>query len=173
MGQSKVELFLRRIVAVAESAFNGVVAVQRAGGEPLQIERKIETIFEASHEGEAAVFGIVAALRHAGQPCFVLAVDYPLVTADLLRYLRDRGGIPTWNGRPQPLCAVWSPDLLPQLEARIEAGVFDLHTLGGQEMIPEGELRGRFGGEPLMNVNTPKELEEAERLYGERFLASR
>ena len=34
------------------------------------------------------------------------------------------------------------------------------------------ELRARFAGEPLMNVNTPQELEEAERIYG-RFLASR
>ena len=32
------------------------------------------------------------------------------------------------------------------------------------DVIEEDELRARFSGEPLMNVNTPEELEEAERL---------
>ena len=169
LGVSKVELFLDRIVAAAGPVFDEVIAVQRAGGETLHIA----TIFEEPHQQEAVLFGIVTALRHAGTACFVLAADYPLLTAEVLRDLRDRGGVPVWNGRPQPLCAVWSPDLLPRIEARIAEGVLDLHTLGRQDMIPETELRARFRGEPLMNVNTPAELEEAERLYGQRFLASR
>lgn len=169
MGVSKGELFLDRVVAAAAPVFDEVFAVQRAGAEHL----RIPTIFEDPHAQDGAVFGIVAALRHAREACFVLAVDYPLVTTDVLRALRDRAGVAEWNGRPQPLCAVWTPDFLPRLEARIAAGALDLHTLGRQDMIPETELRTRFGGEPLMNVNTPAELEEAERLYGQGFLTSR
>ena len=58
--------------------------------------------------------------------------------------------------------------MLPRLEERIAARRFDLRDVGGQEMIAESELRARFRGEPLMNVNTPEEWERAQ-----RFLASR
>jgi molybdopterin-guanine dinucleotide biosynthesis protein A len=41
-----------------------------------------------------------------------------------------------------------------------------LQPLAEQAIIAESVLRARFPGEPLMNVNTPEELEAAERLYG-------
>jgi hypothetical protein len=41
-----------------------------------------------------------------------------------------------------------------------------LRGIRERDIIPESELRQRFAGEPLMNVNTPEELGEAERLYG-------
>lgn len=176
MGAPKTTLFLERIVAVASSVFEAVLAVQRSGEDRLTVQ----TIFEEPHERDGAVFGVIAALSHAAlgarsEPakCFILAVDYPLVTSEVLTYLRDREGIPVWNGRAQPLCAVWHSTLLPRLQERIAAGTLDLHSLNGQDMIPEPELRARFAGEPLMNVNTPAELKEAEKLYGQRFLASR
>jgi molybdopterin-guanine dinucleotide biosynthesis protein A len=74
--------------------------------------------------------------------------------------------VPAWDGRPQYLCTVWDAALLPRIEERIAAGRFDLHDLLEQEIIEESELRRRFGGEPLMNVNTPEELAAAERWYG-------
>jgi molybdopterin-guanine dinucleotide biosynthesis protein A len=164
MGESKVELFLERIVAAARPVFDEVIAVQR----PNIAMMNICTIFEEPHEHEAAIFGVARALRDANGKAFLLAVDYPLITSDVLRYLRDREGLPVWNDQPQPLCAVWDAALLPRLDERIAAHRFDLRTLGGQEMIAESELRARFPGEPLLNVNTPEEWQRAQ-----RFLASR
>ncbi|MGZ5434271.1 MAG: molybdenum cofactor guanylyltransferase, partial [Thermoanaerobaculia bacterium] len=71
-------------------------------------------------------------------------------------------------GRPQPLCAVWDAALLPRIEERIARGALDLRGAAETEIIPESELRVRFPGEPLLNVNTPEEWERAQ-----RFLASR
>ena len=164
MGASKVELFLDRIVAAATPVFDEVIAVHRADGETLPIR----TIFEEPHENEAAIFGVVRALRDAGGACFILAVDYPFITTAALRYLRDRGGVPVWNDVPQPLCAVWDASALPRIEARIAAGAYDLRGAIDREMIPEPELRARFGGAELLNVNTPEDWER-----GQRFLASR
>jgi len=164
MGSSKVELFLEHVVAAARPVFDDVLAVHRAGA----ASTNIRTIFEEPHEDEAAIFGVARALRDANGKAFLLAVDYPLITADVLRYLAGRGGMPVWNGEPQPLCAVWDAALLPRIAERIAAHRYDLRTLGGQEMIPESELRARFRGEPLLNVNTPEEWERAQ-----RFLASR
>lgn len=163
MGESKMELFLDRVLAAARPVFEDAIAVQRHGDEALYFR----TIFEEPHEHEGAIFGVQCALRDAGAKCFILAVDYPLITTDVLRYLRDREGVPEWNGRAQPLCAVWDPAVLARIEQRIAAGARDLHGAIEQEIIPESELRPRFAGEPLLNVNTREEWERAQ-----GFLAS-
>lgn len=169
MGSSKTELFLSRVVAAASLVFDEVIAVQRAGGEAAAIR----TIFEDAHDGDGAIFGVARALRDAEGEAFILAVDYPLITADVLRFLRDERRVAVWNGRKQVLCAVWSASLLPRLGERIAARRYDLQALAEQEIIREPELRSRFSGEPLMNVNTPAELAAAEELYGKGFLAPR
>src|ERR1041385_2076503 len=77
---------LGRVVAAASGAFDRVIAVQRPVGEAVEIE----TIFEEPHEDEAPIFGVAAAIRHANAKCFVIAVDYPLLTAEGLRDLATR-----------------------------------------------------------------------------------
>ena len=153
MGVSKTELFLDRIAAAATPVFDEVVAVQRADGEGASVR----TIFEEPHEHEGAIFGVARALRDARDRAFILAVDYPYLTSDVLRFLRDDGRVPVWDRQPQPLCAVWATEALPRIEQRIARGAFDLRGLLDREMIEESELRARFAGEPLRNVNRPEE----------------
>jgi molybdopterin-guanine dinucleotide biosynthesis protein A len=70
--------------------------------------------------------------------------------------------VPRWNGKLQMLCAGYSTSLLTRFEPRIAAGQLNLHGLTDNlEEVEEEELRARFPGEPLMNVNTPDELREA------------
>jgi len=156
MGQSKPEMFLERVTAAARDAFDEVIVVDRA--------------FEGPHDDDGPIFGIRAALRH-GRTGFILAVDYPLITAEVLRYVRDRGGVPVWRDKPQALCAVYDAALLTLIESRIAERRFQVRGLI-EELIPESELRARFAGEPLLNVNTPEELQEAM-AFDERLLASR
>jgi molybdopterin-guanine dinucleotide biosynthesis protein A len=173
MGSSKAELFLDRVVAAASPVFDEVLAVNRHDAEPL----RTRTIFEDVHEGEGALFGIARALADARGRCFIIAVDYPLVTSELLQFLAMQfeesaaaALVPEWDGMPQPLCAGWDAELaLPIVERRIAMGDCELRSLIaelGAVMIPEADLRARFSGEPLMNVNTPEELAAAERWYG-------
>ena len=159
MGESKVRLFLPRVVAAARPVFDRVVAVQRAGGEPAGIE----TIFEDEHAERAPVFGVARALAHANADCFILGVDYPLITAEVLRYIAQRLGVPRWNGKLQTLCAAYRASAGPAIGERIAAGRYDLRGLvDSAAIIEEDELRTRFAGEPLMNVNTPEEWERAK-----------
>lgn len=171
MGSPKREVmfegatFLDRVAEAARGAFEEVFAVQRAGGEE---GRGLKTVFEDSHEQEAPVFGVAAAIGHARQRCFVIAVDYPLLRSDLLRTLRSRFEqsdklllAPSWSGKVQMLCAGYDPALLPRLERRIAEGRLDLRTVADEseaEILSEDELRRQFSGEPLSNVNTPEEL---------------
>jgi len=173
MGRSKLDIdfggatFLDRAVRAARAAFDDVVAVQRPGGGRLPIA----TIEEEPHDEEAAMFGLLAALRHAKATCFVLAVDYPLIDADVLRFLRGRVArstssivVPRWSGKLQMLCAGYAYDVEPLVAERIAERRYDLRGLArGAEIIEEDEVRSRFGGEPLLNVNTPEELESAMR----------
>ena len=173
MGRSKLDIdfggatFFDRAVAAARGVFDRVVAVQRTGGGKLPIE----TIEEERHDDEAAIFGVLAALRHAKSTCFVLAVDYPLIDAGVLRFLRARVArskssivVPRWGGKLQMLCAGYAYDVEPLVAEHIAARRYDLRGLArGAEIIEEDELRARFAGEPLMNVNTPEELESAMR----------
>lgn len=178
MGRSKLDLpfggstFARIVIDAAKPVFDAVIAVQRADGGPL---REAPTIFEPEHNDAAPIFGVARAVEHARGKCFVLAVDYPLMTTDILRFLHERFVatqapmlVPMWRGRAQMLCAGYSPAVLPLIGARIEAGRFDLRGMideSGAAILSEESLRARFDGEPLMNVNTPAELEEAESLY--------
>jgi molybdopterin-guanine dinucleotide biosynthesis protein A len=158
LGRSKAELFLPNIAAAARPAFARVVAVQRPGGRAAPID----TIFDEG--GDAPVFGVLAALRHARGRCFILATDYPLLTTPLLRDLRRRFEqsaapmlVPLAHGVPQMLCAGYAPELLPRIQQRVAEGKLDLRGL-----LPDAETVA-IEGKLLLNVNTPAELAEAER----------
>jgi len=175
MGRSKLDVeiggatFLRRVIDAARAVFDDVRAVQRPGGDAID---GVPTIFEPPHDGDGPIFGVLAALRDSRRRCFVLAVDYPLIDVGLLRYVRERAEasraalvVPRWDGKLQLLCAAWSPELRPLVASRIAEGRYDMRALIAEaEVIEEEELRTRFHGEPLMNVNTPEELEKAARL---------
>jgi molybdopterin-guanine dinucleotide biosynthesis protein A len=177
MGQPKPEVpfgdttLLGRVVSAAGAAFEHVIAVQRPGGDAAAIE----TIFEEPHEGEAPIFGVAAAIRHAEAKCFVIAVDYPLLTAVALRALRASfeaseapALVPVWNGIPQVLCAGYSPALLPQIDAKLAARQYDLQSLAG------AAERVEVSGETWRSVNTIEELQEVRRWYEQqRLLAFR
>jgi molybdopterin-guanine dinucleotide biosynthesis protein A len=166
MGHSKTELFLDRVASVAAEVFEQVMAVQRYGG----ATASIPTIYETPHDDQAPVFGVARALDHARERCFILAVDYPLITVDILNYLRSRFETsnalllaPIWSGKTQMLCAGYAPELLPRIEQRIAAKRYDLRGVAADaeaEILAEDELRAKFEGEPLMNVNTISDLRD-------------
>jgi molybdopterin-guanine dinucleotide biosynthesis protein A len=174
MGRPKIDVpfgvstFLARTVAAARPVFDRLIAVQRAGGEGVE---GLPTIFEPPREAQAPVFGVWRALEDAKGRCFILAIDYPLLTSEVLGYLAGRASqsaaemvVPRWNGKLQMLCAGYSASLLTRFEPRIAAGQLNLRSLTGDlDVIEEEDLRARFPGEPLMNVNTPEELLEAAR----------
>ena len=163
MGRSKTELFFDRVASTAGKVFEDVFAVQRHGGPAAPLP----TIYESPHDDQAPVFGVACALAHASERCFVIAVDYPLITTAILRFLRDRfeGSnamllAPVWSGKTQMLCAGYDPTLLPRLQQRIDAKRYDLRGVaadGEAEILTESDLRAQFDGEPLMNVNTMAE----------------
>ncbi len=165
--------FEDRVVAAARAAFDEVVAVERAGGARRE---GLRTIFEEEREERGPIFGLERALRDAGRSRFwLLAIDYPLVTAELLGDLRRRFEaspavmlIPWWDGAPQMLCGGYSPEIGPRLETSLRAGDLRLRGLLDTlfvEQVPEAALREHHAGEPLLNVNGPADLERAREIH--------
>lgn len=163
MRQSKTNLFFDRVAAAARPVFEELVAVQRAGDEEL----KVRTIYEHPHADEGPIFGVARALEDARAPAVIMAVDYPGITSGILADLVARFEansaamlVPMWRGIAQPLCAGYRPSVLPLIESRLEQRKLDLVGL----MKDAAADTFVFDGWELLNVNTPDELREAERV---------
>jgi molybdopterin-guanine dinucleotide biosynthesis protein A len=82
------------------------------------------------HPGCGPLSGIEAALAASARPLNVfLPVDIPLLPPHFLLWMLERAAItgalvtvPRFNGRPQPLCAVYHRDLLGHITASLRAG---------------------------------------------------
>lgn len=124
--------------------------------------------------GCGSLGGIHAALFHAESPVLLVAWDMPFVPAGLLSALRARGGgadvaVPASGSKRgvEPLCAYYRPSCLPAIEARLDAGdrrVVAFYADVRVERVEPDEV-ARFGDPQrlFLNINTPGDLERAER----------
>ena len=124
--------------------------------------------------GQGSLGGIHGALVAAGGPAIIVAWDMPFVPATLLQALRDLSGeadavVPESGSKRglEPLCAWYGPGCIAPIEKRLAAD--DRRVIGFYEDIrlvrlPHGEVSRHGDPERIfMNVNTPDELDLAER----------
>lgn len=162
MGQPKVGLqlgartFLERVTGAASQAFETVEVVDARGGGV-----------------NAAIFGLAECARRAKGRFWLLGVDFPLITGEVLSYLRERFEaadeemlVPVWHQQPQMLCAGYSSKVRDTVDEQIKRGDLRMRSLLAAvrcSVVREDELRERFDGEPIWNVNTKEDLEEVRR----------
>ena len=179
MGSPKASLrlgessFLDRIAIAATPVFDEVFELTRVEAAPFGT---LPVVFEPPHDHPSPLYGILAALRHAGNAAWIIAADYPLVTSPVLRHLRARFDasdadlvMPVWEGKPQPLCAGYRASAAVPIGRRVASERFRIQDLLAElqvETVQESEIRERFGGEPLANINDPAEYERVRGAYG-------
>ncbi|MDQ6828794.1 MAG: molybdenum cofactor guanylyltransferase [Gemmatimonadota bacterium] len=126
-------------------------------------------------KGCGSLGGIHAALVHAAGAVVVVAWDMPFVPAALLAELRSLGSaadvaVPCSDSSRrgvEPLCAYYGTACIAPIEQRIDQG--DLRVIGFFDDVRVARLEAddvqRFGDPRLifLNVNTPSDLELAER----------
>jgi len=116
----------------------------------------------------APLYGVQRALEETPDRVFVLAVDLPALSADVIRLIGHRGLetrapalIPRAGGVLQPLAAVWRRKVLPVAHSRIAGGALSLHELAqeaGAEVLTEEEWRAADPfGNSFANMNTLEE----------------
>ncbi|MGK2858178.1 MAG: molybdenum cofactor guanylyltransferase [Thermoanaerobaculia bacterium] len=166
--------FADRVIGAAGSVFEQVYVVTKKG----RGEFSAPVLHEANDQVAAPIIGLDCALDHAaGDACWILGIDYPLVTAAVLSYLRERFessgaeiAVPEFASKLHMLCAGYRATTAASVKAKIAEGRLALKGLVDAHralVIREDEIVARFGRGVLMNVNTPGDLDEARKHHAE------
>ncbi len=119
--------------------------------------------------------GIHAGLKSSSSDCnLFLAVDMPFVSAELLTFLYAVAEqsdaqvvVPRTARGLQPLCAVYRRSFAAAAEQFLQAGKYKIDAVFAGlavRVVEEAELVAHgFSERVFFNVNTPADLEEAER----------
>jgi molybdopterin-guanine dinucleotide biosynthesis protein A len=174
-------MLLAHVVAAVRPLVGELVVVA-AAGQVVPPEIDLGPAARVVHDRVAGAGPLPAVARGldavTADAAFALACDAPFVRADVLRYLMgrlgpdDAGVVPEWDGRLQPLVAVYRPSLaaaLAALSARGEARLQAVADLDGVVVVSERELRGLDpAGDSFRALNTPADLAAAEALLAAR-----
>jgi len=126
------------------------------------------------HPGAGALAGLQTALRAAlAERVLVLACDLPFVCVPLLEHLLQVAPeadavLPRWHGELEPLHAVYRRTCLGPIEQALAEGrqrMISFHASVRVHVVDEKEIAA-FDPQGLtfFNVNSPEELQTAERL---------
>ncbi len=126
------------------------------------------------HPGLGALAGLQTALRAAqAERVLVLACDLPFVSVPLLEHLllvapEADAVLPRWHGELEPLHAVYRRTCLGPIEQALAEGrqrMISFHESIRLHVVEEEDIAA-FDPQGLtfFNVNTPDELQTAERL---------
>ena len=114
--------------------------------------------------GQGPAAGILGAARaRPGERLLVLAVDLPKVPVSLLSRLEGTEAdlaVPRWEGGLEPLCALYGPAAIAELEERVGRERLDLRTLPETPGLRVVYLEEQ--GEVFLNLNTPEDLPGVE-----------
>ena len=129
-------------------------------------------------KNQGAIGGIISALHHSQTDTILtLACDIPFVHPDLLKMLVDefqkgdyQAVIPTVEGYPQGVLAIYHRDCLPYFESAIQNDQRKLKTifnrLEGVKYLDESHWQSIDPqGRSFINVNTPDDLKSARTLW--------
>lgn len=117
--------------------------------------------------------GIYTAVHHAQHPhTLIVACDMPWLNRDLLAYmltLRHTADVivPRWQKFPEPLHAIYSKNCLDPIAENLQTQQLKITSFYGRVAIRfvDREEIERFDahGRSFANINTPQELEQADR----------
>ena len=166
---------IAHIVSTLQQRFDDLVVVA-APGQSLPALPATIVRDEVAYQGPVGgiLYGLKAA---AGGVCFVTSCDSVFLNLQLITHLISQGPsfdvvVPHWQGRLQPLHAVYRTSVVPLLErqlARGELRPISLFERVRTRRIDEDEIR-RMDPEGLsfFNMNTPEDYEDALRRWRER-----
>ena len=113
--------------------------------------------------------GIYTALRTANtRLCLCVACDMPFIRPEFLAYLVDQSPgydvvVPMYDGREEPLCAVYRDTCIPSIEDRIGARRYKItgffEAVRVRRLAPEDA--GFHDADMFFNINSQKDRDEA------------
>jgi molybdopterin-guanine dinucleotide biosynthesis protein A len=167
---------LTRVLSRLAPLFEERVVVRALGQELPEVEARF---VEDEEPGLGPLAGLAVGLAAVTHPlAFAVSCDAPFVDPRVVAHLVVRcqppyaAVVPLWEGRLQPLHAVYRADNAPILRRLLAAGrrrPVDLFTEVPTLEVPEAEIRALDpDGLIFMNTNTPEDWERALALAAER-----
>lgn len=104
---------------------------------------------------------------------FIISCDMPLISADLIRFIVDNREnydvvIPVFNNFPEPLCAYYNKNIVPEIETFIKNGVYKIQEVVRKlktNFVVINSTLDFFNNHLFYNVNTPEQLKYIESLF--------
>lgn len=129
-------------------------------------------VVEDIYKGNGPLSGIHSALSNSNtDKILCIACDMPLITKEILNILGNYNEdydvlVPKVGDRLQPLCAIYSKNILPNIEGAIIKNNNKLQLLIKSQnyKIIEGNEESKFIEKDFLNVNTEKDYSELEEL---------
>jgi molybdopterin-guanine dinucleotide biosynthesis protein A len=188
MGEDKAGVVLagRRLLDHMLGKLRALGLRARVAGLREPIVENAAEVFTDAHPDCGPLSGMETALaRSEAALVMVLGVDLPLLPTEFLAWMLERAlitgavaTIPRLLGKPQPLCAVYRRELVPEITAALEAGDYrvmdmverataagSLDCFDAERVAATGAWRSAVPTyQQFMNCNTPAELKVAQRL---------
>ena len=129
-------------------------------------------VVEDIYKGNGPLSGIHSALINSNtDKVLCIACDMPLITKDTLNTIGNYEKeydvlVPSVKERLQPLCGIYSKNIIPRLEKAIKENNNKLQLLikSFDLKVIEGDDKSKFIERDFSNINTEKEYRELEEL---------
>ena len=181
MGEDKAaielagEPVLHQLVKRLQPICSGGVMVVRREGQELPALPEGTRVEVDLLPGQAALGGLYTGLALAGTShIFLAGCDMPLLSADLIAWLRDLPGdadviVPIRDERHEPLHAIYGARCLGAIKAALLSGTLRMDgwfSAVDVELVAEPRWRQQHpSGDSFLNVNRPEDLKLAASLW--------
>lgn len=166
------ETLLHRVLRPLRQVSQVVILVTAEGTFPMELPAYVQVVADL-YPGTGSLGGIYSGL--AAMESFlglVVACDMPFLNADLLRYMIEQAPgfdvvVPSLDGRPEPLHALYSKNCLRPIEELLKRGQLKIIGFFPKVRVRylEEEEMERFDGRlSLFNINTPQDLKKSREM---------
>lgn len=162
----KEKTFIEHIIEAGKN-FKEVIIVANNDEEYKRFNLRI---IKDIYVGNGPLSGIHSALKSSTTDCVLcVACDMPLINNELLEFLGNKKEeydvlIPKYKGRLQPLCSIYSKDIIDKIEQSLinNENKLQKFIMSLNYKIVEKFDHREFTEEDFLNVNTPLEYSELE-----------
>lgn len=167
------EMILTSVCKVFSRLFKEVILVVNDPGEFCGWDATLVTDI---YPDRCALAGLHAGLVYASSPyIFVSPCDTPFVDSRIIEYIIDQIEpgydviIPRTDGGFEPLSAVYSKECIPLIETNLDQKIFMIKKFFRRKKVKEiSAIKLKELDQDMQfvfNVNTPEDLDTAEKLY--------
>lgn len=164
----KEKTFIENIIYQGKN-FDEVIIISNNKEDYTQFGLKV---FNDIYLGNGPLSGIHSALKNSrNENVFCIACDMPLITKDILKFISDINEeyevlVPKINEKLQPLCAIYSKELIPRVEEALlnNENKLKKFIMSTKYKVLEDKKYKVLSEKEFSNINTINEYNDLEEI---------